>query len=72
MCRKTSVMETIFSKVLVLQNGLSHGCLPINFPNTVLWILPNIEQKRIPLNDNIVSYKNSRIIKDSSNSGSFF
>ena len=64
MCMKTSVMETIFSKVLVPQNGLSHGCLPICFRNTILWILPNIEQKRIPLNDNIVSYKNS--------SGSFF
>ena len=72
MCRKTSVMETIFSKVLVPQNGLSHGCLPTCFRNTILWILPNIEQKRIPLNDNIVWYKNSRVIKDSSNSGSFF
>ena len=58
-------------QVLVLQNGLSHGCLPISFP-TILWLLPNIEQKRIPLIDNIVWYKNSRAIKDLSNSGSFF
>ena len=31
-----------------------NGRLPISFPNTFLWLLPNIEQKRIPLNDNII------------------
>ena len=44
----------------------------ISFPNTSLWLLPNIEQKRIPLNDNIVWCKYSRVIKDLSKSGSFF
>ena len=45
-------METIFRKVLVLQNGLSHARLPISFPKTILWLSPNIEQKRITLNNN--------------------
>ena len=40
-------METIFSKVSVLQNGLIHVCLTISFLKTILWLLPNIEQKRI-------------------------
>ena len=57
-------MDTIFNKVSVLQDGLSHRRLPLSFPNTFLRLLLNIEQKRIPLNDNIVSCKNSRIIKD--------
>ena len=65
-------METIFSKVSVHQNGLSHAPLPISFPNTILCLLPNIEQKRITLNDNIVWCKNSSVVKDLSNSGSFF
>ena len=65
-------MEAIFSKVSVLQNGLSHERLPISFSNTILWLLPNIEQKRIPLNDNIVWCKNFRVVKDLSNSDSFF
>ena len=33
---------------------------------------PNIEQKRIPLNDNIVCSKYFRVIKDLPKSGSFF
>ena len=45
-------METIFRKVLVLQNGLSHARLRISFPKTILWLSPNIEQKRITLNNN--------------------
>ena len=28
----------------------------LSFPNTFLWLLPNIEQKRNPLNDNIVAH----------------
>ena len=44
----------------------------ISFPNTFLWLLPNIEQKRIPLNDNIVWSKYYRVIKDLSKSGSLF
>ena len=44
----------------------------ISFPNTSLWLLPNIEQKRIPLNDNIVWCKCSRDIKNLSKSGSLF
>ena len=50
-------METISYKVSVLQNGLSYGRLPISFSNIVLWLLPNIEQKGIPLNDNIIWLK---------------
>ena len=45
--RKKSVMKTIFSEVSVLHNGLSHARLFISFPNTILSLLPNIEQKRI-------------------------
>ena len=48
------MMETIFNKVSVLQNGLSHERLSISSLNTFLWLLVNIEQKRIPLNNNIV------------------
>ena len=45
-------METLQSKFLY--NGLNHGRLSISFPNTFLWLIPNIEKKRISLNDNIV------------------
>ena len=65
-------MKTIFSKVSVLQNRLRYGCLSISFPNTFLWLLPNIEHKRIPVNDNIVWCKYSRGIKNLSKSGSCF
>ena len=53
------------------QNGLSHACRPISFLSTSLWLLPNIEQKCIPLNYNIVWCKNSRVVIDLSNNGSF-
>ena len=65
-------METILSKVLVLQNGLSYERLSISFPNNFLWLLPKIEEKCISLNDNIVWCKNSRFIKDLLNIGSFY
>ena len=65
-------MKTIFSKVSVLQNGRSHARLPISFPNTILWLFPNIEQKHVTLNDNIVWCKNSRVVWNLSNSGNFF
>ena len=71
-CTEVSVTEMISSKTFVLQNGLSLGRLSFSFPNTVLWLLPKIEQKRISLNDDIVWYKNSRVIKDLSNSNSFY
>ena len=61
-------MKTISCKVSVLQNGLNHSCRPISFPSTFLWLLPNIEQKRIPLNDNIIWCKSSTVTKDLSNS----
>ena len=48
------------------------GVSPTCFMNTFLWLLPNMEQKCIPLNDNIIWCKDSRIIKDLSNSGRFF
>ena len=66
------MMGTIFSNVSVLQNELSHGCLPISFPSTILLLLPNIEQKHIPLNYNIAWCENSRVVKDLSNNGGFF
>ena len=59
--------EAIFRKLLVLQNGLSHEHLCVSFPDTFLWLIP-----KISLNDNFVWCKNSRVIKDLSNSGSFF
>ena len=37
-----------------------------------LWLLPNIQHKRITLNDSIVWCKYSRVIKDLSKSGNFF
>ena len=58
-------MDTTLSKVSILQNGLR-----VSF--TFLWLLPNIEQNRIPLNDNIVWSKNSSVIKDLSKSCNFF
>ena len=61
--------DTIFCKVLVLQNKLSHKHLPVSFLNTFLRFLPKIEQKRIYLNNNIVWFKNSRVVKVLSNSG---
>ena len=39
-----------------------------SFPNTFLWLLPNIEQKCTTLTDNIVWFKYSRVIKDLSKS----
>ena len=57
------MMEAIISKILVLRNGLSHGRLPIGFPDTFLWLLPKIEKKNISLDDDIVRHKNSRVIK---------
>ena len=67
-------MEPIFSKISVLQNVLNQARLPISFQNTILLLLSNtnIEQKPIPLNDNIVWCKHSRVVKDLSNSGSLF
>ena len=44
----------------------------ISFPNINLKLLPNIEQKRILLSDNIVWCKYSRVIKDLSKSESLF
>ena len=44
----------------------------ISFLNTFLWLLPNIEQRRTPLNDNIVWCKYSIVIKDLSKSGFLF
>ena len=42
----TSVTDTkTFSKVLLLQNGLSHGHLSISFPNTFLWLFSKTKQK---------------------------
>ena len=44
----------------------------ISFLNTFLWLLPNIEQRRTPLNDNIVWCKYSIVIKDLSKSWFLF
>ena len=69
-------MQIIFSKVSFLIKfdacGLSHRHLFISFPNTFLWLHPNIEEKRIPLNNNIVWGKKSRVIKDLLINDSFF
>ena len=40
--------------------------------NTFLWLLLKIDQKCIPLNDNIVWYKSYRVIKDLPSSDRFF
>ena len=47
-------------------------CLSISFPNTFLWLFPNIERKGISFNDNIIWCKYSRVIQDLSKSESFF
>ena len=65
-------MMKTFSQVSVLENGLFYRRHLVSFPYTCLWLLPDIEQKRIILNENSFWYDNSRVIKDSSNSGSFF
>ena len=65
-------MNTNFNKISFLQNGLSHRLLFLGFPKTFLRLLQNIEQKRIPLIDSFVWCKNSRVIKDLQNIGSFF
>ena len=43
-----------------------------SLPNTFLWLLSKTHSEHIPLNDNIVWYKYSRVIKDLSKKGSFF
>ena len=70
--RKRLWWKPFLGKFLVTENGIRYWRLSISFPNTFLLLLPNIEQKRIPLNDNIVWCKRSRVIKDLSKSGSFF
>ena len=55
-------MDTIFSKVSVLQNGLSHGRLSISFPNTFLWLIPNNENKDIRLDDDELSRIFQRVV----------
>ena len=60
--RKKSAMDTIFSKVSVLQNGLSHGRLSISFPNTFLWLIPNNENKDIRLDDDESSKIFQRVV----------
>ena len=55
-------MDTIFSKVSVLQNGLSHGCLSISFPNTFLWLIPNNKNKDIRLDDDESSKIFQRVV----------
>ena len=52
-------METMTSKVSVLQNRLRRGRLSISFSNTFWWLLPNAKKKCIPLNDSIVWCKTS-------------
>ena len=71
--------SSMFLKLLKICNAASvtetpssHGYLSITFPKTFLWLLPNIEQKRIFLNNSIVWCKNYRAMKDLSGSGSFF
>ena len=44
------MIETIFRKIYVIQNGLRQGSLSISFPKYFLWLLPSIQQKRILLN----------------------
>ena len=51
---------------------MDYGCFSTSFLNTFLWLLPNIEQKRIPLNDSIVWCKNFSVTKDLSKSSNFF
>ena len=44
----------------------------MSFPNTFLWVLPNIEKQRIPLNDNIAWCKYSRVAKDLTKKEKFY
>ena len=62
-CEEKFVMEIIFRNVIRLS---------ISFSSTFLWLLPKIEQKHIPFNDNIVWCKYSRVITDLSKKGNFF
>ena len=65
------VMEAIFNKVAVLQKRIYHRRLPVSCSNTSLWLLLNIEPKCSSLNDDIVWWKYSRIVKDLSSDGRF-
>ena len=65
-------METIISKVSALQIWLSHRRISITFSNTFLCLVPNIEKKGIPLDDDIVLCKNSIVPKDLTKIGGFF
>ena len=67
-----SLMEAIISKVSALQIWLSHRRISITFSNTFLCLVPNIEKKGIPLDDDIVSCKNSIVPKDLTKIGGFF
>ena len=51
---------------------MDYGRLSISLLNIFLWLLSNIEQKRIPLNDNIVWCKKSSATKDLSKCGNIF
>ena len=66
------MIETIISKFSALQIWLTHRRLPISFPNTFLWLLPNIEKKGISLDDDIVRCKNSIVFKYLAKSCGFF
>ena len=68
--RKSTVKHPSWIQFLIkFQNGLSHRLFPLIFPNTFLKLLPNVEQKHVVINDNIVLCKDSRVIKDLSKSG---
>ena len=64
-------MQTISSKVSILQNGLRAFFYQFSVSINFLWLLPNIEKKRISLNDSIFGCKNSSVTKDLSKIGSF-
>ena len=70
--KETTVMKTIISKVSALQIWLSHRRPPSSFANTFLWLLRNIENKVIPLDNDIGRCKNSIVLKDLAKIANFF
>ena len=67
-----TVMETIFKNVQVIQKRTQVSGPFYQFSKHFVMVVPNTDQKRIPMNDNIAWCKYSRVSKDLLKRGSFF
>ena len=67
-----TVMETIIQNVQVIQKWIQVRGPFYQFSKHFVMVVPNTDQKRIPLNDNIAWWKYSSVSKDLLKSESFF